>query len=194
MSKQFTPFSKTLQLENERVLLRPLQQTDYALLLPYGLEEPELWTFGLEAPTSEDGMRNYIERAIAQREEGHALPFVIIDQATQRAAGCTRFYQIQHTHQRVAIGYTWIGNAFQGTGLNAEMKSLMLNYVFNTCEWQRVEFMADVQNAKSIAAILKLGAMQEGVLRSHAIKPDGTRRDTAVFSLLRHEWDFAQNT
>ncbi|MFM7815311.1 MAG: GNAT family N-acetyltransferase, partial [Flavobacteriales bacterium] len=153
-----------------------------------GWQEPELWTYGLEAPTTEGSMRAYILRALEQRSQGHGLPLVIIDQATGQVAGCTRYYHIQPAHRRVSIGYTWLGRAFQGTGINQAVKQLMLDYVFQTCRWERVEFMADVENKKSISAILKLGAQTEGVLRSHAIKPDGARRDTAVFSLLRSDW------
>ena len=187
-------FPPDLELRNERIWLRRLELEDFEALLTFGLREPELWIYGLESPTSASAMRAYIGRAIAQREQGHSLPFVVIDGKTNQVAGCTRYYHIQREHLRVAIGYTWIGKAFQGTGLNAAMKSLMLNYVFDTCQWRRVEFMADVQNTKSIAAILKLGAQQEGVLRSHAIKPNGERRDTAVFSLLHSEWKLSSHT
>lgn len=178
----------TLILEDHRVLLRPLEIGDLEYLLTISDREPENWEFGLESAAGADNLRTYIETALKGARDLHSYPFIIFDKQTDRYAGSTRYYQIQHKHRRLAIGYTWIGNAFKQTGLNAHCKLLMLSHAFESMNMERVEFMADTLNERSIRSILALGAKQEGVLRSHAVRPNGTRRDTAVFSILKQEW------
>jgi RimJ/RimL family protein N-acetyltransferase len=175
-------------LENNRVLLRPLQEADLEHLLPYSLFEPENWEYGLENASGQENLKKYIEQAVEGRKNGQAFPFIIFDKELQVYAGSTRYYQINLRHRRLAIGYSWIGNAFKRTGLNTHVKYLMLHYAFESLHMERVEFMADTQNERSIQSILSLGAKNEGILRSHAEKPDGNRRDTAVFSILKKEW------
>lgn len=178
----------TLILEDHRVLLRPLEIGDVEYLLTISEREPENWEFGLESAAGAENLRTYIETALQGARELHSFPFIIFDKQTGRYAGSTRYYQIQHKHRRLAIGYTWIGNAFKQTGLNAHCKLLMLSHAFESMNMERVEFMADTLNERSIRSILALGAKQEGVLRSHAVRPNGTRRDTAIFSILKQEW------
>ncbi|MFM7728246.1 MAG: GNAT family N-acetyltransferase [Flavobacteriales bacterium] len=175
-------------LENNRVLLRPLQATDFDYLLPYSLHEPENWQFGLENAAGEENLRKYIDQALEGRQNGQAIPFIIFDKQSNTYAGSTRYYQINLKHRRLAVGYSWLGNDFKRTGLNANVKYLMLEYAFESLKMERVEFMADALNERSIHSILSLGATFEGIHRSHAEKPDGNRRDTAVFSILKKEW------
>ena len=178
----------SIRLEDERVLLRPLEIDDVKHLLSISENEPENWEFGLESAAGEANLIRYIESAVQGAKQLHSYPFIIFDKQTGHYAGSTRYYQIQHTHKRLAIGYTWIGNAFKQTGLNAHCKLLLLTHAFESLNIERVEFMADTRNERSISSILALGAKPEGTLRSHALRPDGTRRDTAVFSILKQEW------
>jgi len=185
--KQF-PFDQNIHLENERVLLRPLESSDHPLLLPFSENEPELWEFALVPARNAEELTFYIEHALQGRKDRSAYPFLIIDKKEGKVAGSTRFYAINEKESYISIGFTWIGKAFQGTGLNRSMKSLMLDYTFNVLKTERLEFRADAQNKKSIGAIESIGAKLEGILRSNCYKPDGGRRDSAVLSILRKEF------
>jgi RimJ/RimL family protein N-acetyltransferase len=177
-----------IQLENDRVLLRLLQTSDAENLLDISLNEPENWEFGLENASGSENLKAYIENALQSHSNNQAYPFIIFDKLKQSFAGSTRFYNIHSSHGRLAIGYTWIGNSFKNTGLNTHVKFLMLSHAFETMHMERVEFMADTLNERSIRSILSLGACSEGILRSHANRPNGTRRDTQLFSILKSEW------
>jgi RimJ/RimL family protein N-acetyltransferase len=181
-------FPTNLQLEDDRVLLRPLQSDDWSHLLTISQNEPENWKYGLENASGEDNLKSYITKAIDSKTENLAFPFIIFDKQAQSYAGSTRYYQLNAAHGRLAIGYSWIGNDFKKTGLNSHVKYVMLHFAFHSLGAERIEFMADARNEQSIRSILSLGATFEGTLRSHAICPDGTRRDTSVFSILKKEW------
>lgn len=175
-------------LEDTRVLLRPLSETDFEHLLDISEREPENWTFGLQSAAGANNLKKYIETALEGSREGHSYPFILFDKKTSAYAGSTRYYQINLAQKRLAIGYSWIGNEFKQTGLNTHVKYLMLTHAFDELSMERVEFMADTENLSSIKSILSLGAQREGTLRSHAFRLNGTRRDTAVFSILKQEW------
>jgi RimJ/RimL family protein N-acetyltransferase len=183
-------FNKTAEytLEDERVLLRPLQATDLQHLLPFAINEPYTWRYSLKSAAGEDGMRNYIHEAIAAREAGKEYPFIIYDKATGQYAGCTRFYDIQPAHHTLQLGYTWYGAQFRGTGLNKHCKFLLLQLAFETLGMARVEFRADNNNQRSIAAMKSIGCTVEGVLRDHLALPTGGRRDSIILSILKDEW------
>jgi RimJ/RimL family protein N-acetyltransferase len=180
--------SDTLILENERVKLRLAEMSDVQHLVHISVNEPENWKYGLEDASGEENLTRYFQKALETHASKQAFPFIIFDKNSERFAGSTRFYNISLPHRRLAIGYTWIGNEFKQTGLNAHVKYIMLAYAFESLLMERVEFMADAMNERSIKSILSLGAKQEGTLRSQAVRPNGTRRDTAVFSILKKEW------
>lgn len=176
-------------LEDERVLLRPLKENDLSYLLPFALDEPELWIFSLISASGEAGMKKYIQLATGAREKGNEYPFIVFDKQRHSYAGSTRFYDIQLTHKTLQLGYTWYGSAFQGTGLNKHCKYLLLDFAFDKMKMERVEFRADNNNKRSIAAMKSIGCIEEGVLRSNTIKQDGNRRDSIVLSILKTEWE-----
>ena len=176
-------------LEDERVLLRPLKENDLSHLLRFALHEPELWTFSLISASGEAGMKKYIQLATGAREKGNEYPFIVFDKQRNTYAGSTRFYDIQLTHKTLQLGYTWYGSAFQGTGLNKHCKYLLLDFAFDKMKMERVEFRADNNNKRSIAAMKSIGCIEEGVLRSNTIKQDGNRRDSIVLSILKAEWE-----
>lgn len=180
--------SQNYILEDERVLLRPLEVTDFTNLLSFSENEPLLWKYALITGASPDNLRLYIESAIQKRISKTQYSFVVFDKKTNQYAGCTRFYEINNDTQSALLGYTWYGQDFQGTGLNKHCKALMLKFVFETCGFERIEFRADAANQQSIRALLKIGCKQEGVLRSHIPRLSGGRRDTAVLSILKDEW------
>ena len=176
-------------LENDIVRLTPMSEKDYPYLLPFALHEPDLWKYSLFSATGKDGLTNYIEKALAARHMGTEYPFTVYDKRTNEFAGTTRFYDIQPANKSVQLGYTWYGSKFQGTGLNKNCKLLLLSFAFEELSMERVEFRADNRNEKSIAAMKSIGCIEEGVLRSHAVTPNGERRDSIVLSILKKEWD-----
>ncbi len=180
-------FSKEIILENDRVMLRPLEMSDIELLSVFSINEPELWTYSLTPADGIENLKIYISKAIADRETGKSYPFLVIDKLNNEVAGSTRFYDYNEGYSSVQLGYTWYGRKFQGTGLNKNCKYLMLNHAFENGQMERVEFRADNTNKRSIAAMKSIGCVEEGVLRSNCSSPAG-RRDSIVLSILKNEW------
>ena len=127
--------------------------------------------------------------ALDARAEKKEYPFIVFDKRIQQFVGSTRFYDIQLSNQSLQLGYTWYSKVAQGTGLNSHCKFLLLQFAFEKMKIERVEFRADNNNAKSIAAMKGIGCTVEGVLRKNVIRPDGTRRDSIVLSILKEEWE-----
>lgn len=181
-------FGQNVQLENDRVLLRPLEERDYEHLLFYSENEPEIWKYSLMQPTGAAQLHMYLKAATAARKAQQEYPFIVFDKAQNTYAGSTRFYDIQLNNKTLQIGYTWYGSAFQRTGLNRNCKLLLLEFAFEQLDMERVEFRADNNNERSINAMKAIGCTVEGVLRSNGYKPDGSRRDSIVLSILKDEW------
>jgi RimJ/RimL family protein N-acetyltransferase len=181
-------FEENIILENDLILLRPLQLNDFNHLLNFSLEEPEIWKYSSMQAIGADGLKNYIDTAIKAREEKKEFPFIVFDKINKCYAGCTRFYDIQLMNKCLQLGFTWYGKAFQGTGLNKHCKYLLLSYAFERMEMERVEFRADHSNEKSIAAMKSIGCKVEGILRSNGWTNTGERRDSIVLSIIKEEW------
>jgi len=178
-------------LENERVLLRPLQINDANHLLPYSLHEPELWTYGLVSAAGKDNLEKYVANAIKARDEKKEFPFIVFDKQSGRESGRTRFYDIQKHWLSTQLGYTWYGKEFQRSGLNRHCKYLLLSYVFEQWGLERCEFRADASNVRSIEAMKAIGCVEEGILRNHMPTNSGGRRDSIILSILKSEWESA---
>jgi RimJ/RimL family protein N-acetyltransferase len=183
-----TSFPENIILENERVLLRPLQSSDSGHILPFAINEPEIWSFSLNSPAGEESMKKYIDTAIHQRDEKKEYPFIVFDKALNRYAGSTRFYDIQLNDLTTQLGYTWYGKDFRRTGVNRHCKLLMLTYAFEEWGMERVEFRADARNERSINAMKAIGCSVEGILRSNIKIATGGRRSSIVLSILKDEW------
>ncbi|MEZ7516552.1 GNAT family N-acetyltransferase [Flavobacterium frigidarium] len=182
-------FSHNIQLENDAVLLRPLQYADIDHLLYFAINQPDTWRYSLVRANGKENMVNYIASAIKSREDKMQFPFIVFDKRTNSYSGCTRFYDINFIHKTLQLGYTWYGEEFRGTVLNKQCKFLLLQFAFEELNIERVEFRADSNNARSIAAMKSIGCVVEGVMRSHMPTYDNpTRRDTIVLSILRNEW------
>ena len=182
-------FSTEYILENDRVMLRPLQMSDVDHLLEFAISEAELWKYSyVRAGGSRENLENYIEIALKAKDNKAEYPFIVFDKKTQQYAGSTRFYDIQLKHQTLQLGYTWYGKDFQGTGLNKQCKYLLFQFAFEKMGMERVEFRADNNNARSIAAMKSIGCIVEGVLRSNLPKVEGGRRNSIVLSILKDEW------
>jgi RimJ/RimL family protein N-acetyltransferase len=182
-----TIFPQDLILEDDRVLLRPLEEADLRFLVPFAESEPDLWKFSSGPPAGESGMAGYVERAVQERLLQKEYPFIVFDKQAGAYAGSTRFYDIQTAQATTQLGYTWYGRKFQQTGLNRHCKLLLLTYAFEPWGMERVEFRADLRNERSIEAMKKLGCTVEGVLRKNLTIPGG-RRDSIVLSILKEEW------
>jgi RimJ/RimL family protein N-acetyltransferase len=180
--------NKNYILEDDIVLLRPLEQSDYINLLPFALHEPELWKFSLVGAEGEEGLQNYVNITLGARKEAKEYPFIVFDKRTNEYAGSTRFYDIQLTLKTLQLGYTWYGKKFQGTGLNKHCKFLLLSFAFEQIGMERFELRADNNNERSIAAMKSIGCKVDGILRSNMPKREGGRRDSIVLSILKDEW------
>jgi N-acetyltransferase len=180
--------TKNYTLEDERVLLRPLEPEDKKYLLPFSLNEPELWKYSLVTPAGEAGLDHYMKLTFKAKEEGKEYPFIVFDKRSNEYAGSTRFYDINNDYQTLQLGYTWYGKKFHGTGLNKHCKFLLLEFAFEKMGIERVEFRADNDNARSIAAMKSIGCKVDGILRSHMPTRFHKRRNSIVLSILKDEW------
>jgi RimJ/RimL family protein N-acetyltransferase len=182
-------FPQNIILENESVLLRPLQESDVENLLEISINEPETWEYSLVRANGKENLENYIKLALKAKENKTEFPFIVFDKKSGKYAGSTRFYDISLSFKTVQLGYTWYGKNFRGTGLNKHCKFLLLQFAFEALEMERVEFRADNNNQRSIAAMKSIGCKVEGVLRSHMpTLGSDVRRDSIVLSILRNEW------
>jgi len=182
-------FSQDILLEDEMILLRPLEITDIENLLDISLNEPETWEYSLVKANGKENLENYIKMALKAKESKTEYPFIVQEKKTGKYAGSTRFYDINMPFKTLQLGYTWYGKDFRGTGLNKHCKYLLLKFAFETLGMERVEFRADSNNHRSIAAMKSIGCIVEGVMRSHMPTADSDlRRDSIILSILKEEW------
>ena len=151
-------------------------------------QDGSLWQLWFTSVPSPEQVGAYIATALDLQHMDSALAFSIIEISTGRILGSTRFCNIDAKNRRVEIGYTWYRQSAQRTGVNTECKLLLLQHAFEQLQCIAVEFRTNWHNHKSRAAIARLGAKQDGVLRQHMLMPDGQYRDTVVFSILNSEW------
>ncbi len=176
-----------IELEGEKVKLTPLKKSHKDELLK-AASDGKLWELWFTSVPSSENIDNYIEHALKQKQKGIEFPFVVVDKRTREIIGSTRYYNIQSEHRRLEIGYTWYAKKYQRTGVNTESKILLLKYAFEDLNCIAVQFMTNWHNLRSRSAIKRLGAKQDGILRNHRLNPDGTYRDTVVFSITDQEW------
>ena len=186
-------FDTNLILENSRVKLTPLQKRDIDQLEKIAYE-PSLWRLGLSNIKEKKDLQNYIDKALEEKRNKTAYPFLIFDKQTNSVAGSTRFGNISFENKRLEIGWTWIHPAFQGTGLNKACKFLLLQYAFEILQCNRVELKTDVLNKQSQKAMKKIGAKQEGIFRKHSVTSEGRTRDSIFFSFINDEWPEIKQT
>ena len=148
----------------------------------------ELWKLWYTTVPTPDNTRKYIETALDMRTRLGAMPFVVRDNNSGELVGCTRFFNVDAINRRIEIGSTWYAARVQRTAINTECKLLLLTHAFETLSCIAVEFRSHWMNHASRNAIARLGAKQDGVLRNHSIMPDGSYRDTVVFSIIESEW------
>jgi len=174
-------------LEGRWVRLEPLGTEHLPGLVEVGLD-PSLWRWTLTVIATPDHMRRFVEAALAERAAGDSMPFTIIDPASARPVGSTRFLNIDANHRRLEIGYTWVAPGWQRTPVNSEAKLLLLGHAFERLGAVRVEFKTDSLNEASRRALLGIGAIEEGTLRNHMISQGGRRRHSVYYSVIEEEW------
>ena len=174
-------------LEGSFVRLEPLSLAHHSGLSEVGLDE-ELWQWIPTPVRTGAAMAAYIETALKEQANGASLPFALIEKTGGRAIGSTRYGNIERAHHRVEIGWTWVARDWQRTMVNTETKYLLLRYAFETLGCMRVELKTDSLNERSRAAILRIGAREEGIFRNHMITASGRVRHTVYFSIVDSEW------
>ena len=174
-------------LQGRYVRLEPLQSAHVPGLAAVGLD-PELWRWIPTQVRTTEEMAAYIETALEEQRRGVSLPFALVEKSTGRLIGSTRYGSIERAHRRVEIGWTWVARQWQRTAINTEAKYLLLRHAFETLGCNRVELKTDSLNERSRAAILRIGACEEGTFRNHMITSAGRIRHTVYFSIIASEW------
>lgn len=176
-----------ITLEGCYIRLAPLSLSHHAALCEVGLDAA-LWEFTTIRLQTPEDMRRYIEAALHEQAEGAVLPFVILEKRSGKVIGTSRYHNINPAHRRVEIGFTWVAIPWQRTPVNTEAKYLMLKQAFEQYRCVRVEFKADTRNERSRRALLRIGATQEGILRSYMVSGHKGVRDVVLFSIIDSEW------
>jgi RimJ/RimL family protein N-acetyltransferase len=176
-----------ITLTGTTVELRPLQRGHSAALVQ-AAADGQLWNLKVTNVPGPDTVEKYVDIALAGREAGTMIPFVIVRRDTGEIVGSTRFWKVDRVNRKLEIGHTYISQSVQKSGVNTEAKLLLLTHAFEVMDCVRVQFTTDELNEKSRAAILRLGAVQEGIVRHERIMPDGRKRNSVRFSIIDPEW------
>jgi N-acetyltransferase len=180
-------FVKPVTLTDRGIRLEPL-----ALAHEAGLREAaadgELWNIRVTSVPEPENTRKYIEDALRMRDEGNRFAFAVIEESTGRVLGSSSYHDIFPATRRVEIGYTWYAASMQRSHVNSTCKLLMMTHAFETLQCKTVGWRTDNFNFKSQAAIERLGARKDGIIRGHALRRDGTIRDTVMYSMTAGEW------
>lgn len=181
------PWVAPVTLEGSIVRLEPLSLEHLDGLAEVAFD-PSIWLWTIARPTDVDGLRDWLQTALAHRADGSEMPFATVDVATGRPIGSTRFMSIVPEHRRLEIGWTWVAPAWQRKGANQEAKYLQLRHAFEDLGANRVEFKTDSLNEKANPALLSIGATFEGTFRNHMVMPGGRLRHSNYYSVTREEW------
>ena len=184
-------FVEPVTLEGRHVLLSPMAREHAAAVaaaLGTAAADGSMWESKVTTIPRPEKMADYVDQALVELDAGVSMPFVTIDRASGRVVGSTRYMNIEAPHRRLEIGTTWIGKTFQRTAINTEAKYLMLKHAFETLRCIAVDLRTHERNLQSRAAIERLGAKLDGLLRNHRIMPDGSLRNTATYSIIIAEW------
>lgn len=181
-------FDPGLVIDHPAVRLRLVTLADLPALTALAAD-PALWTFYPFDLAQANDLEAYVKQLLTDHANHKNVPFVIVDKTQgDRVVGMSSFGNVSFPDKRIEIGWSWIGKAFQGTGINGLYKYLMLSYAFEVLQFVRVEFKTDVLNVQARKALLKIGATEEGILRSHTQMHSHRRRDTIYYSVLQAEW------
>jgi len=174
-------------LTGTKVILEPLS-LEHTESMVAAVKDGELWKLWYTSIPSPEKVGDHIKTALDLRENVGWMPFVVREKASTKIIGATRYCNVDEVNQRLEIGYTWYSESYQRTAVNTECKYLLLSHAFEKLDAIAVELRTHWHNHKSRAAIARLGAKQDGVLRNHQKSADGVYRDTVVFSIINSEW------
>jgi RimJ/RimL family protein N-acetyltransferase len=180
-------FIEPVTLRGRHAMIEPLAR-EHEDAVKRAAADGELWRLWYTSVPSPEGTAKWLDIALDMRERLGAMPFVVRDNASGEVIGSTRYFNIDAQNRRLEIGHTWYAKRVQRTAVNTECKLLLLTHAFETLQCIAVEFRTHWFNHQSRTAIARLGAKQDGVLRNHQLQPDGSRRDTVVFSIIDAEW------
>jgi RimJ/RimL family protein N-acetyltransferase len=180
-------FIEPVTLTGAHASVEPLG-TEHEQALERAAADGELWRLWYTSIAPPGKMGQYIATALDMRERLGAMPFVVRENASGEIVGCTRYFNVDEMNRRLEIGHTWYSKRAQRTAINTECKLMLLTHAFEELACIAVEFRTHWFNHASREAIARLGAKQDGVLRNHQLMPDGSRRDTVVFSIIDGEW------
>lgn len=180
-------FEKPVILEDKLVRLEPLSAAHFELLLPTAMQLP-LWEFTLVKIRTPEDFRKYFDTALLEQQQQRSYPFAIYNKQLKQYMGCTRFGNIDLQHKKLEIGWTWLHPQLHATGFNQHCKFLLLSFCFEQLNLNRVELKTSTLNLRSQKAMLKIGAVKEGILRNNFINDDGSIRSSVHFSFIREEW------
>jgi RimJ/RimL family protein N-acetyltransferase len=180
-------FIEPVTLRGHYATLEPLAPSHEAGIRA-AAADGELWRLWYTSVPAPDRTSAWFDATLDMREKQGAMPFAVLDNASGDVIGCTRYFNVDAQNRRLEIGHTWYAKRAQRTAINTECKLLLLTHAFETLHCIAVEFRTHWFNHASRTAIARLGAKQDGVLRNHQLLPDGSRRDTVVFSIIDGEW------
>ncbi|MGO4811158.1 GNAT family N-acetyltransferase [Cupriavidus sp. 2MCAB6] len=183
-------FIEPITLRGQHALLEPLRP-EHEAEVQAAVADGELWKLWYTSVPAPDQVRAWLDTALQMREQQGAMPFVIReirDGVPGAVVGATRYFNVDGTHRRLEIGHTWHAQRVQRSAVNTECKLMLLTHAFEQLACIAVEFRTHWMNHQSRTAIARLGAKQDGVLRNHQRMPDGSLRDTVVFSIIASEW------
>jgi RimJ/RimL family protein N-acetyltransferase len=185
---------RDLKLGTNKVLLRPLETSDFEAFLALAQLDLDMWKYFSLNLADESQLKKWMEAAVADRDAGARMPFTIVDKSTHKIAGSSSLGNISYHDLRVEIGWSWLGKDFRSTGINFNAKYAMMRYAFEDLNFERVEFKTDVMNERAKQGLRKIGGKEEGVLRSHMTMWNDRRRDSIYFSVLKSEWQQLKQT
>ena len=179
----------SITLSGNSVRLEPLSE-DHIPALTIAGKDKSIWEYMLYGePITVNSMRKWVQEILIKRDLGTDLPFAVFHLTSGKVVGATRYLDMQPEHKSLEIGGTWFAIDYQRTNVNTECKYLLLKYAFETLGCVRIQLKTDLRNIRSQAAIERLGAIKEGILRNHMITPTGYNRDSVIYSIISSEWD-----
>jgi RimJ/RimL family protein N-acetyltransferase len=187
-----TRWIEPITLEGRHVRIEPLGAAHHDELVA-AAADGELWNLWFTSVPRPESMRGWMDAALEQREQTGAMPFVIRRAADNRVVGATRYFNVAAPNRRLEIGHTFYSRSVQRTAVNTEAKLLLLTHAFEALDCLGVELRTHFMNRESRRAIERLGAKLDGVLRAHMVMPDGSLRDTCVYSIIANEWPAVRN-
>jgi len=176
-----------LILETERVLLRPVEESDFDTFFHLA-QDGGMWKYFALNLADKDDLQKWMEVAFADKAAGTRRPFTIIDKSGNQIAGSSSMGNIAYHDLRLEIGWSWLGKDFRSSGVNFHAKYSMMRYAFDELNFERVEFKTDLLNERAKQGLRKVGGKEEGVLRSHMTMWNNRRRDSIYFSVIKNEW------